>query len=152
MIIQWHAFDGSGVVRRSEVFDGNVEEGTTLAGMLAGLGAPHRALVVMDRGIATEESLVWLRAQGYRDLVVSRERQRQFDADAATSIQSASGDPIAVQRVLDAEGEEVRQSCWAISGESHTATRDQIAIDAWAHPWLLHLLGAANLQSGLRLQ
>jgi hypothetical protein len=105
--------DGSGFVRRSEVFDGNVVEGTTLAGMLAGLGAPTGALVVMDRGIATEENLVWLRAQGYRYLVVSRERQRQFDADAATSIQSVGGDPIAVQRVLDAEGGEVRLYCYS---------------------------------------
>jgi hypothetical protein len=100
--------DSSGFVRRSEVFDG-----TTLAGMLAGLGAPAGALVVMDRGIATEENVAWLRAQGYRDLVVSRERQRQFDADAAISIQTAGGDPIAVQRVLDAEGEEVRLYCYS---------------------------------------
>jgi hypothetical protein len=103
--------DGSGFVRRSEVFDGNVVEGTTLAGMLAGLGAPTGALVVMDRGMATEANLVWLRAQGYRYLVVSRERQRQFNADAATSIQSASGDPIALQRVVDAACEEVRLYC-----------------------------------------
>ena len=103
--------DASGFVRRSEVFDGNVVEGTTLEGMLVGLGAPAGALVVMDRGIATEENLVWLRAQGYRYLVVSRERQRQFDADAAISIRSAGGDPVAVQRVLDAAGGEVRLYC-----------------------------------------
>lgn len=103
--------DSSGFVRRSEVFDGNVVEGTTLEGMLVGLGAPAGALVVMDRGIATEENLVWLRAQGYRYLVVSRERQRQFDADAAISIRSAGGDPVAVQRVLDAAGGEVRLYC-----------------------------------------
>jgi transposase len=105
--------DGSGFVRRSEVFDGNVVEGTTLAGMLAGLGAPAGALVVMDRGMATEANLVWLRAQGYRYLVVSRERQRQFDAEAATSIETAGGDPIAVQHVLDAEGGEVRLYCYS---------------------------------------
>jgi hypothetical protein len=103
--------DASGFVRRSEVFDGNVVESTTLAGMLAGLGAPAGALVVMDRGIATEANLVWLRAQGYRYLVVSRERQRRFDADAATSIATAGGDPVAVQRVLDAAGGEVRLYC-----------------------------------------
>jgi len=42
--------DGSGFVRRSEVFSGNVSEGTTLASMLQGLEAPTGALVVMDRG------------------------------------------------------------------------------------------------------
>jgi hypothetical protein len=49
--------DGSGFVRRSQCFDGNVVEGTTLAGMLQSLGAPPGALVVMDRGLAAEENL-----------------------------------------------------------------------------------------------
>ena len=35
--------DGSSFVRRSQTFDGQVTEGTTLAGMLAGLGAPRGA-------------------------------------------------------------------------------------------------------------
>ena len=67
---------GSGFVRRSQTFEGAVTEGTTLARMLPGLGAPRGALVVMDAGIATAENLLWLRTQGYRYLVVSRERQR----------------------------------------------------------------------------
>ena len=47
--------DGSGFVRRSKVFAGNVEEPETLPGMLEALGAPPGARVVMDRGIATED-------------------------------------------------------------------------------------------------
>ena len=105
--------DGSGFVRRSQTFDGQVTEGTTLAGMLQGLGAPRGALVVMDAGIATEENIRWLRAQGYRYLVVSRERQRQFDAAAATTLTTASGDPLAIQRVADADAEEVRLYCFS---------------------------------------
>ena len=46
--------DVSGFVRRSRVFAGNVREHVTLQGMLKDLGAPADALVVMDRGIATE--------------------------------------------------------------------------------------------------
>lgn len=107
--------DGSGFVRRSEVFDGNVVEGTTLAGMLTRLRAPTGALVVMDRGIATEENLLWLRAQGYRYLVVSRERRRQFDPSAASDLQSAGGEPVSVQRVEDAEAQEVRLYCYSQS-------------------------------------
>ena len=49
--------DGSGFVRRSRVFDGNVSEAGTLEEMLAGLDAPSSALVIMDRGIATEENI-----------------------------------------------------------------------------------------------
>lgn len=103
--------DGSGFVRRSQVFAGNVVEGTTLEEMLQGLGAPPGALVVMDRGIATEDNLTWLRAQGYRYLVVSRERQRQFDPTDATALETASGESVSVQRVADTAGQEVRLYC-----------------------------------------
>jgi transposase len=105
--------DGSGFVRRSEVFDGNVVEGTTLAAMLQGLGAPSGALVVMDRGIATAENIAWLRARGGRYLVVSRERQRQFDPEQATDLLTAGGDAVSVQRVEDTEGQEVRLYCYS---------------------------------------
>ena len=105
--------DGSGFVRRSEVFDGNVVEGTTLAGMLARLRAPTGALVVMDRGIASEENLSWLREQGYRYLVVSRERQRQFDPSQASDLQTAAGERVSVQRIEDAAGQEVRLYCYS---------------------------------------
>jgi hypothetical protein len=76
---------------------------TTLAGMLQRLRAPAGALVAMDRGIATEDNLRWLREQGYRYLVVSRERQRQFDPNEASDLQSASGERVSVQRIEDAE-------------------------------------------------
>ena len=69
--------DSSGFVRRSKVFAGNVREHHTVAEMLEALNAPREALVVMDRGIATEDRVQWLRDHGYRYLVVSRERFRQ---------------------------------------------------------------------------
>jgi len=103
--------DGSGFVRRSECFDGNVAEGTTLAGLLGSLGAPSGALVVMDRGLASEENLAWLRAKGYRYLVVSRERERQFDPQSATEIETAGGEPIQLQLVRDVDNQEVRLYC-----------------------------------------
>jgi len=105
--------DGSGFVRRSQVFDGNVVEGTTLEGMLQGLGAPAGALVVMDRGIATEENVAWLRAHGYRYLVVSRERHRQFDPSEAADLLTAGGECVSVQRVEDSAAQEVRLYCYS---------------------------------------
>jgi transposase len=105
--------DGSGFVRRSQCFDGNVVEGTTLAGMLQSLGAPPGALVVMDRGLAAEDNLTWLRAQGYRYRVVSRERERQFDPAAALEIETAGGDPLQLQLVPDESGQEVRLYCYS---------------------------------------
>ena len=103
--------DGSGFVRRSEVFEGNVREAQTLEEMLEGLQAPKGALVVMDRGIAIEANLVWLRQQGYRYLVVSRERTRRFDPERAVSIQNASGETLRLEKVLSEDGKEVRLYC-----------------------------------------
>jgi len=100
--------DDSGFVRRSECVDGKVVEGITLAGMLQSLGAPAGALIGMDRGLAAEENLAWWRAEGYRYLVVSRERERPFAPQAAVTLETAGGEPIHIQRVRDEAGQEVR--------------------------------------------
>jgi transposase len=98
------ALDGSGFPRRSRVFAGNASEPATMKDMLAGLGAPAGATVVMDAGIATEGNLTWLRAQGYHYVVVSKLRERRFDPALATSTQSAGQATIKIQRVLDEQG------------------------------------------------
>jgi len=105
--------DGSGFVRRSEVFAGNVGEGETLAPMLAGLKAPAGALVVMDRGIATQENIQWLLDQGYRYLVVSRERQRRFDPEQAITLENAAGERVHLEKQV--EDNEVRLYCYSES-------------------------------------
>ena len=86
-------------MRRSQVFAGNVREHHTLAEMLEALNAPRAALVVMDRGIATEDRVRWLRDEGYRYLVVSRERTRHFDAQAAVRIETASSHGVHLHKV-----------------------------------------------------
>lgn len=98
------ALDASGFVRRVQFFAGNASEPATLEGMLSGLHAAPGATVVMDAGIATEANLSWLRAQGYHYVVVSKLRERQFDAALATEVQSAGDVTIKLQRVLDAQG------------------------------------------------
>lgn len=105
--------DGSGFVRRSRMFEGNVSEAGTLEGMLKGLDAPKGAMVIMDRGIATEANITWLMEHHYRYLVVSRERRRQFDASQATETATASEETIKIQRVLSDDGSEVRLYCYS---------------------------------------
>ena len=105
--------DGSGFVRRSQVFAGNVTEHRTLPQMLEALQAPGDALVVMDRGIATQERVAWLREAGYRYLVVSRQRDRQFDPEAAVSIRTASGEALHLHKTVDEEGQEARLYCYS---------------------------------------
>ena len=102
--------DVSGFVRRSQVFAGNAVECRTLAGILGGLSASPGALVVMDRGIATEENLAWLREHGYRYLVVSRESGRVQPAGDET-VATAGGDTLRVMKVLNEEAGEVRLYC-----------------------------------------
>ena len=103
--------DGSGFIRRSRVFAGNAVECRTLEQMLTNLGAPAGAMVIMARGIATAANLAWLVDHGYRYLVVSRERDRRFDANEATTLVSAGEEMIQVVRELAEDGQEVRLHC-----------------------------------------
>ncbi len=105
--------DGSGFVKRSEIFSGNAGEAGTLPGMLKGLEAPQGALVVMDRGIASEDNIAWLAGHGYRYIVVSRERRRQFDPQESIRIETASKEEIHIQKVLSGDGKEVRLYCYS---------------------------------------
>jgi transposase len=109
--------DQSGFIRRSQVFAGNAVEARTLASMLGDLQAPAGALVVMDRGIATEDNLSWLRAHGYRYLVVSRERSRRFDPTQATELTAAGGERIRLQKILSPDAQEVRLYCHSTGRE-----------------------------------
>jgi len=103
--------DGSGFVRRSQTFAGNVSEGQTLQTMLSGLNAPPGALVVMDAGIATEANLVWLAEAGYRYLVVRRGGTRQFDLSQSVGIVNASGETLHLQKTRSDDGREVLLYC-----------------------------------------
>ena len=105
--------DASGFVRRSQVFAGNVREHHTLADMLDALNAPREALVVMDRGIGTEDRVQWLRDNGYRYLVVSRQRIRHFDPEAAQRIETASRQGVHLHKVVSEDTQEVRLHCFS---------------------------------------
>ena len=110
--------DGSGFVRRSKTFEGNVSEGTTLEKMLTGLGAPLGALVIMDAGIATEANIVWLVEHKYRYLVVRRNGVRQFDKDQSVAIQTANGETVRLQKELGEDGKEVLLYCHSSGREA----------------------------------
>lgn len=134
--------DGSGFVRRSKMFAGNVAESTTLADMLKGLSAPQGALVIMDAGIATAANIAWLKKQQYRYLVVSRERGRQFDPDKAVDTLTASNETIQLQRVLSEDGTDVRLYC-------HSTGRDTKETAITGRFAIRFETGLANLAAGL---
>jgi transposase len=117
--------DGSGFVRASQTFAGNVAEAGTLETMLKGLKAPPGALVVMDAGIASAANIDWLRDQGYRYLVVSRERARQFDPEQAVGIGTAAGQTVHCQKVLAEDGREVKLYCHSPARQQKEAAMDE---------------------------
>jgi transposase len=117
--------DGSGFVRSSQTFAGNVAEAGTLATMLKGLQASPDALVVMDAGIATEDNIDWLCTHGYRYLVVSRERTRQFDPEQSVGLITATGNKVQCQTVLSEDGREVRLYCHSDQREQKETAMNQ---------------------------
>ena len=106
--------DASGFPKRSEIFAGNVSEPKTLAQMLGKLTSQHRdkaPTVVLDAGIASAENIAWLVEHGYRYLVVSRKRHREFDPDAAVLIKEDEELTIRAQRRVNADTGEVELYC-----------------------------------------
>ena len=117
--------DGSGFVRRSSVFAGNVTEAHTLGSMLASLGAPQGGVVIMDRGIATKANLAWLRREGYRYLVVSRDTTRVFDAtrELTTVVTSSRRTVDVYTEEVDCEDED-GTSCREVLLRCHSTARE----------------------------
>jgi len=103
--------DGSGFVRRSKTFEGNINEGPTLQVMLSGLKAPAGALVIMDAGIATQANIDWLIEHKYHYLVVRRGGVRQFDATQSVATLTAGGETVKLQKTTSADGKEVELYC-----------------------------------------
>ena len=134
--------DGSGFVRRSRMFAGNISEGTTLEEMLQGLDAPPGALVIMDRGIATEANVAWLITHNYRYLVVSRERVRHFDAEQSVAVATASDQTVHIQRVVSEDGAEVRLYCHSEARQEKESAMSQRFIEKFER-------GLAKLAAGL---
>jgi len=109
--------DGSGFVKKSEIFEGNVSESSTFQQLIEELQPSkreelleaHTSLVVMDAGIATEENIEYLRKHGYEYIVVSRQRKQCFDAAQAVTVKRDAKDQSLVQayRLFNPQTKEV---------------------------------------------
>jgi hypothetical protein len=55
-----------------------------------GLDAPKGVLIILDRGIAMEENVSWLKEHGYRYLVMARGGKREGVGEEAKSFTSTS--------------------------------------------------------------
>lgn len=80
-----------GFIKYSSILEGNMADSKTLEGMIRKLrtktsSSAKKALIVIDAGIATEENLEMILANGYHYLCVSRSslKNYQIEAGAAT--------------------------------------------------------------------
>jgi transposase len=82
-----------------------------MVGALQDREASRALTVVLDAGIATEDNIAWLVENGYRYVVVSRKRHRQFDEHEAIEIKADGALRIHAQRVVNADTGEVELYC-----------------------------------------
>jgi transposase len=71
--------NAEGFIKYSDVFEGNMSDSSSLPGIIDRIRvrtaeSQCRAIVVLDAGIATEENLALIRANGYDYVCVSRTR------------------------------------------------------------------------------
>ncbi len=148
--------DGSGFVKRSEIFEGNISEPTTLKKMIKALTKSERdqtildlnkkPLIAMDAGIASEENLTWLKEQGYEYIAVSRKQQMQFDESQSVIVKQKEDDVIVrVQKVINGESDEIELYC-------HSAPREakEVAMQQQVQTRFLEEL--AYLKAGLSIK
>jgi transposase len=111
------AVDADGFPKRSDVFDGNVSEPGTLYGMISTLSSPGmvaKPLIVMDAGLATEKNLLWLKAQGYEYIVVSRKKKRDVPTKMVTVREDTRR---LIRAALVHDGDEVALYCHSTDKE-----------------------------------
>ncbi len=130
--------DASGFVRRSRVLAGNVAEGGTLQAMPTALDAPPEAVVVFDRGLATEGNVAWLRERGHQCLVACRERRRVFDASRAVASGTVGGQRALACAATDGNGETRLRCASAQRAEKERAMPGQAGVRLETAPRTLH--------------
>lgn len=101
-----------GFLKYSNIFEGNTTDSTTLSHIIESLRiktshSAHRAIVVIDAGIATEANLELLETKGYDYVCVSRKGIKDFRAVEGTSpqiISTKNKQELTVQRVGSSQG------------------------------------------------
>lgn len=101
-----------GFLKYSNIFEGNTTDSSTLSHIIENLRiktshSAHRAIVVIDAGIATEANLKLLEAKGYDYVCVSRKELKDFQAVEGSPpqiISTKNKQELRVQRVGSNQG------------------------------------------------
>jgi transposase len=120
--------DDNGYIKRSFIFSGNVNESKTLPEVIKTCEIGNNTIIIMDKGIATKENVIWLVQNGYKYIVANRERKRSFDPDNITvTFTSKSGNIVTCYpeltnvREKDFSFEELKLRCHSIFQEVRDA-------------------------------
>jgi len=104
--------DSSGFPRSSKVFAGNASEPVTLKEMVESLSASGaNPLIVLDAGIATQENLTWLKEKGWRYLVVSRKRHKEWDEKQSCQVRKEGGNEVRIYSKHNEQTDETELYC-----------------------------------------
>lgn len=85
------ALDGNAIIRRSASCASRALAESALKRVLDDLGAPPGASVTVDRDLADEVNLAWLRAAGFSVLIASTEQTRAFRPAISLPAPGAAG-------------------------------------------------------------
>jgi transposase len=113
----------SGFPKKTEILPGNVSEPGTLKAILSAMGGKKSATVIMDAGIATEENLTFLRAEGYTYIVVSRKRKLVMpEGEETVLLKETRGNTVEGVLLNNAETGEVELYCHSEAKEAKAET------------------------------
>jgi hypothetical protein len=90
--------DYLGYIRKSVILDGNISEPKTLQSMIKELNPNNGSILIMDRGIATDENIAWILDNGYNYIVANRHRIRKDVPDDSDKINTKSKKIISVYK------------------------------------------------------
>ena len=97
--------DSSGFPKKSKILPGNISEPGTLKGMLADLDSSSGTTVIMDAGIATKDNIEYLKAGGYKYIVVRRDSNLVMPDNDTTIVKNTKNNTVTVSLITGSENE-----------------------------------------------
>jgi hypothetical protein len=110
--------DSSGFPKKSKIFPGNVSEPATLQEMLTELKGNKEITVIMDAGIATAANIDYLKEQGYKYIVVSRNHNLVMPEVEFTTVKDAKDNKVTAGLVINEETNEIELYCHSEAKEA----------------------------------
>ncbi len=87
LVVFTGVINAEGFIRHSRIYEGNKPDNATLSDMIDELkkhtSPSTNRTIVMDAGIATEDNLELIKEKGYRYVVVSRKRLKDYPVDSS---------------------------------------------------------------------